>query len=289
MKYLFIIILFLTNIMLMANRDRAVIFSEDFELEPVGWTYGGTAPTWRWGAKTDFGSSQYWTFLDPHDGVKFMGINSDELGDGVICHDFLTTPVIDLSQYTNALISYNYCFADDGSNAFSDILILHYRTSEENPWVEIKNYDDVWMPTWDIENILLPEEALVSTVQFAFEYDDFSNWSYGGGVDNFILEGYLENRINSNPLLVSNYKLYQNFPNPFNPTTSISFTLNSAAYVELTVYDAQGAKVANLINESIKSGMSSVQFDGSNLSSGVYSYRLSVDGVFTTKKMILLK
>jgi hypothetical protein len=84
--------------------------------------------------------------------------------------------------------------------------------------------------------------------------------------------------------------LAQNYPNPFNPTTSISFRVDNAAKVNLTVFNAAGEKVSELVNGNINSGIHSVNFDASNLNSGVYFYQLSVNGVAQdAKKMVLTK
>ena len=88
------------------------------------------------------------------------------------------------------------------------------------------------------------------------------------------------------------YKLFQNYPNPFNPTTKISFELQKAGNVKLTVYDIQGKYIEVLVNEKKQTGNYEVEFDGSNLSSGVYFYRLEISGkenYSDTKRMILLK
>jgi len=89
----------------------------------------------------------------------------------------------------------------------------------------------------------------------------------------------------------SEFSLMQNFPNPFNPTTSISFTLPSRAQVNLRVYDMLGHSVANLVNNQVvESGYHRYNWDASNLSSGIYFYRLEVGGQSSlTKKCILMK
>lgn len=85
------------------------------------------------------------------------------------------------------------------------------------------------------------------------------------------------------------YALEQNFPNPFNPTTMINFSLPVEGFVTLNVYNSIGQQVATLVNESKTAGTYQVDFDATNLTSGIYFYRIS-SGYFTeTKKMILLK
>lgn len=93
---------------------------------------------------------------------------------------------------------------------------------------------------------------------------------------------------NDKPLV---YSLEQNYPNPFNPTTKINFTLPSASKVTLDVFNVLGQKVATLINnESLTAGAHSQAFDASNLSSGLYIYRLKVGSSFiSSKKMMLIK
>lgn len=84
-------------------------------------------------------------------------------------------------------------------------------------------------------------------------------------------------------------KLEQNYPNPFNPVTSIKFDIPKTAYVTLVIYDLLGREVIRLIDQQMKPGSYKADWDASNLSSGVYFYKL-VTGDFTaTKKMALIK
>ncbi len=83
--------------------------------------------------------------------------------------------------------------------------------------------------------------------------------------------------------------LNQNYPNPFNPTTTIEFQLPSTTDVQLTVYNTLGQQVATLVNEQVQAGSHEVTFDGSNLASGVYIYRLQADGQVITNQMTLVK
>lgn len=86
------------------------------------------------------------------------------------------------------------------------------------------------------------------------------------------------------------FKLSQNFPNPFNPTTMINFVIPQKSAVSLSVYDMSGKLVAELINNETKTeGSYTYEFDGSRLSSGMYMYRLSAGKFSETRKMILVK
>ncbi len=86
-----------------------------------------------------------------------------------------------------------------------------------------------------------------------------------------------------------NYLLSQNYPNPFNPTTTILYSIPNSEFVELKVYDLLGKEVANLVNEFKQSGNHSVNFDGSNLSSGIYFYTIKAGSFIQSKKLVLLK
>jgi len=87
----------------------------------------------------------------------------------------------------------------------------------------------------------------------------------------------------------SAYNLSQNYPNPFNPVTKISYSLPENGFVKLTVYDALGRTVSNLVNENKVAGIYSVDFNAVSLPSGVYFYRLEVNGFSETMKMLIIK
>jgi photosystem II stability/assembly factor-like uncharacterized protein len=87
----------------------------------------------------------------------------------------------------------------------------------------------------------------------------------------------------------SDYSLHQNFPNPFNPTTSILYELPKKGFVKLVIFDALGRELETLVKEKQSAGTYEATFNASQYSSGVYFYRLTTDGFSETKKMILLK
>jgi hypothetical protein len=83
--------------------------------------------------------------------------------------------------------------------------------------------------------------------------------------------------------------LEQNYPNPFNPTTSISYSIPKAGNVRLTVFDVLGRDVAVLVNEFKTAGSYTIGFNASELSSGVYFYRIEAGDFKDVKKMTLVK
>ena len=93
-----------------------------------------------------------------------------------------------------------------------------------------------------------------------------------------------------NNLIPEKYLLKQNYPNPFNPVTKLEFGIPELGFVSIKVLDVLGKEIATLVNEKKTPGIYSVYFDGSNYTSGVYFYTLTVNGILAdSKRMILLK
>jgi hypothetical protein len=89
--------------------------------------------------------------------------------------------------------------------------------------------------------------------------------------------------------VISEYHLSQNYPNPFNPSTNIEFDLPKTSKVTLKVFNILGEEVATLLSASLLSGSHSVEWDASNLASGVYLYRLQAGDYVETRKMVLMR
>lgn len=90
-------------------------------------------------------------------------------------------------------------------------------------------------------------------------------------------------------ILTDGYKLNQNYPNPFNPYTNISFSIPKEGNTKITVYDMLGREVAVLVNDYLEAGNHAVLFNASNLSSGIYIYRIESGSFNEAKSMTLLK
>ena len=85
------------------------------------------------------------------------------------------------------------------------------------------------------------------------------------------------------------FELFQNFPNPFNPSTKIKFSLSKTNNVVLKIYDINGKEIAELINSVKNQGIYEISFNAKDMVSGIYFYQLSVGGRSITKKNVLLK
>jgi ligand-binding sensor domain-containing protein len=86
-----------------------------------------------------------------------------------------------------------------------------------------------------------------------------------------------------------NFILYQNYPNPFNPSTTIQYQLPGAGFVTLKIYDLLGREIFTLVNKEQTAGRYEVNFNASNLASGIYFYQIKSSSFVLTKKMVYLK
>jgi len=111
-----------------------------------------------------------------------------------------------------------------------------------------------------------------------------------GGQDMFVakIERIIVD-VQSQPSLPKEFWLYQNYPNPYNPTTTIVYGLRERTNVELKVFDILGREVISLVNEEQPSGKYEIVFDATSISTGIYFYRLQAGSFVETKKMVLMK
>jgi hypothetical protein len=142
-----------------------------------------------------------------------------------------------------------------------------------------------------------------ATAAVPVEHDFFDAAPYVGafGVDGFWLYGWtalheLEyvvdpvTNVEDNELNPQRYALAQNFPNPFNPSTTIQYQVPVSGNVKLVVFNSLGQKIATLVNGRVDAGQHEVQWNAVNAASGTYFYQLiSADGTVMTRKMVLIK
>jgi Kelch motif/Secretion system C-terminal sorting domain len=162
---------------------------------------------------------------------------------------------------------------------------------------QILNRVDVFDPvenSWSIGSTLPLENAAMGSTVFNNKVyivggskGPAANWNYYTNV----YEGTISipthiKTSNTQPL---EFNVAQNYPNPFNPTTTINFSIPEIQFVTLKVYDLLGKEIITLISGEKSPGNYEVDFNGSNLKSGTYFYRLQCGEHFETKKLVLLK
>jgi hypothetical protein len=169
----------------------------------------------------------------------------------------------------------------EGNGTVSDYATLKYNLTGAEQWVI--RYNGLGNGS-DVANSIA-----VDTMGNVF----ITGSSFGSGTGNDIvtikysqsLTGVLTDGSNS----PKDYHLLQNYPNPFNPSTKIRYAISKTAFTTLKVYSILGQEIATLINEEKAPGVYEVNFDGLNLTSGTYIYKLQAGNFVETKKMILLK
>jgi hypothetical protein len=117
----------------------------------------------------------------------------------------------------------------------------------------------------------------------------FATTGIGRGIFTRLLSEMTTTAQSSSTQLPVAYKLHQNLPNPFNPSTTMKYEWTKASHVNLTVYDLLGREVSILVNERRDAGVHEVKFDAAGLASGVYFYRLQAGSYVDTKKLLLVR
>ena len=159
-----------------------------------------------------------------------------------------------------------------------------FRTTVFNKWVTLRSlhihYSLIdYYETWSDDFGLMSVDDYMGTVYYLY-CCIIDGAAYG---DTTVLG------VDEIPESPGEFVLEQNFPNPFNPTTTINYQLPQAGFVTLKVYDVLGREVASLVTEEKSAGGYTVNFEAPDLASGIYIYQLRVNDYVSSKKMLLLK
>ncbi len=200
---------------------------------------------------------------------------------------------VDAEKYESVLITYENVSviaanADDPSN-FGEMLI---DDNTGGTRVELQDGNLTYHNLWDPA---LADSAGMKQVFTGDTFDSITGILYYSFGDYKLqprtdadLVGFTTDVEDLN-ILPETYSISQNYPNPFNPSTKIQFSLPEASNVKVKIYDVLGREVARLVNEYKNAGTYTVNFNASNLSSGIYFYSLEAGDFHTVKKMTLLK
>ena len=149
-------------------------------------------------------------------------------------------------------------------------------------WTHTFNQADHYSASYWYWSFNLPTNASLGTWKFTVFYED------GIYNHNFIVSDNTTS-IDDIQTLEYSYTLGQNYPNPFNPSTVINFSVPKETNVKINLYNSLGEKIETIVNRVYNTGNHSVNFDASNLRSGVYLYTLEAGDYYMSKKMTLIK
>jgi len=238
------------------------------------------------------------SFESKVNGLKSVSIFTriDQLGHNWEAIRLLDDPLIQYSDFTNhfyLIITQRQSLNTLTTNA-SDFEIY-----SPHSYKIIKN-DSVFVT---FNPLFFPDQLFFTNVKnTSTSIGNLGMYPFGYGVSYAIWEDSANGHINlfgvkrldpigdvNDKIISVNFILYQNYPNPFNPKTIIKYELLSRDHVTIKVFDVLGKEVAALVNEEKDAGEYKTVFDGLNLASGIYVYRLSVGNHHLSRKMILLK
>ena len=274
---------------------------------------GDDATTGHWIRDDPVGTEYFGLIVQPDDdhtpapGYKCFVTGNAAPGDPAGTNDVdggcttLVSPTFDLSTAERAFVKYVRWYGEGGLSVDDD-WVVEVSNDDGDSWYELERETDNanWW-TWVSKdlNAVLPE--LTDQVVFRFlACDQNSGGLVEAAVDDFSIQSFTESVVavegedDAATPVRHVFGLAQNHPNPFNPLTTISFSLPRSGQVELAIYAIDGRKVASLVNEPMAAGSHTVTWDGSDnrgqrVASGTYFYRLQADDEVATKRMVLVK
>lgn len=198
---------------------------------------------------------------------------------------------------------------DDIANAEADTLIkkiykqnaIKCDVSKEEYLTAISKFDNIIQQNPESEEAVYAEIDIITTALNLDTTNSQLGKIAGGkylvkGTSDYLtkLNNLLQNKFginteNQEQIIPKEYSLYQNFPNPFNPITTIKFDLPKDGLITLGVYDILGRRITTLVNEQRSAGSYEQVFDASSLASGVYIYKIQAGDFVNSKKMLLIK
>jgi hypothetical protein len=265
-----------------SDAARQIEFIQTGELDP----YGGPRITWIFSANND---TTQWTIANNYYSISDSGqaFYDSYASVGVTGEGSM------MSHHINGRLG------ADSVNAFKKVAV----NVNSIPKLMTKEMRWYRSPSGGNKTKNTPNATLWN---LSYDYDRKSVWwlldtlncSYSSGASIVSSDGqavgdprwtFTQVGIEENRPVPTTYSLNQNFPNPFNPSTRIEYSLPNNGVVTLNVYNTLGQVVATLVNERQESGYHAVTLDGSDLSSGVYFYQITAGKFTATKKMMLVK
>jgi len=232
----------------------------------------------------------------PHNGTwfKYIPTTAAHNGTAVAASNttatWIVTPRIRIPAGLEG--SFPFSFYARGSTAAGENLNVYYSIegpAQENTWVALGGQTALTGGNWTVVSRQLPNSVSGSDVWIAIRR--------GGGEQRLEIDSFYMANPNSDydeSVKPFTNALIANYPNPFNPETTIAFSVAKEGFVSLDIYNIKGQRVNRLVNDVMKPGMHNVVWNGKDglghdVASGIYFYRLNVGSFSESKKMILLK
>ncbi len=281
-----------TRDVILAIGESTLWHEWNFDTDP-GWT---TEADWAFGQPTGGGGEH--GEPDPtsgYTGNNVYGYNLNGDYPNNLPEKHLTTEAIDCTNLYNVYLKYWRWLGVE-------------QPLYDHAYLRISNDEESWYTIWQNEVEITDSEWTQIEIDISDYADDQetvylrwtmgetdSGWRYcGWNIDDVQIFGMEEFITHTENVIEITPKLFGNYPNPFNPSTTISYQLSKDSDVTLTIYNIKGQKVKTLVNETLPVGRYSIVWNGKDnnnklTSSGIYFYKLSTGNFQQTRKMILLK
>ncbi|NOX17963.1 MAG: T9SS type A sorting domain-containing protein [Chlorobi bacterium] len=308
------------NLKLSGGGEQIGLYASDGVTEINSLTYEEQTTDVSYGRLPD--GSDNWIFFGKHDIVGYISspgrsnitikvneflasndaTNADENGDFDDWVELYNYGPVDiditgmfLSDDIGNVTSYAFPPAVISSGGY---LLVWCDKSDEDPVTDPDFYHSNFKLSASGEAVIFSEyeNTIVDAIFYGEQQTDISYGRYPDGTDEWAFfaeptpDATNDDAVSvGDEQTVAEYKLFQNYPNPFNPSTTIKFTLPEANFVSLKVFNMLGEEVADVINSELPQGVHNVNFNASDLSSGIYLYSIKAGGFVQTRKMLLLK
>ncbi|HRE42104.1 MAG TPA: choice-of-anchor J domain-containing protein [Ignavibacteria bacterium] len=222
--------------------------------------------------------------LDGNYMLKYNSLNANE--SGIIDEWIILPKMTNVEKYDT--LSF-YCGAVDRNYKDSLRVLISVSNEDLSSFVEIDKFKiDGPVGNWNKKSYSLSEYA-GKQIYIALNYYIFNGGAFGPSSDFIWIDRFSITNPYGEGIPVKDFSLSQNFPNPFNPRTDITFSIPNNTKVTLKVYDISGKEVMTLVNGEYSPGKYLVTFNGTNLASGVYLYEIIAGNFKQTNKMLLVK
>jgi hypothetical protein len=200
---------------------------------------------------------------------------------------------------------------ENGQTVYSLLAELNWSEVTNAEYYEItlsyyqgENLVEVYLSTKTVSATISPtelqigSELLTYATQYSWKVRAFNSAGNGPWSDvyqfqtenpNVGTERFINTNKGNKNLSCKEIKLHNNFPNPFNPTTKISYDIPTGSFVKITIYNILGKEVKTIVNSYQNAGTHTAEFNASQLSSGIYICRMESNGIVLTNKMNLIK